>query len=100
MDTLKGAAAEQRRNGGTEGLACREMNWAEMSLEQKIERLREVLMQAEHVAKDAESTASAALLLAQDHYHHIGGEVLKPAVPKYNLAQDSLSYRARFSRLA
>lgn len=50
-------------------MASRELIWSECSLEQKIERLRDVLLQTRHLATGAAAMASSAEKVATEHLH-------------------------------
>jgi hypothetical protein len=59
-------------------MACREKLWAELGIEEKVERLREILRQTYHTAVAANEAAYTAQQLCGEHVHGPTGQVFKP----------------------
>lgn len=70
--------------------ASREKSWDECGIEEKVERLRRVMQQQQHMVRSAWNTASAAQELARQHQHNnMTGEVLS-AVNRHGSAGEAM----------
>ena len=77
------------RLGGFES-AKREKTWDECGIEEKVERLRRVMRDQQHMIRAGWNTAHAANELARQHQHNsVTGEVLA-AVNRGNMAGESI----------
>lgn len=77
------------------GRACREPEWREVSLETKIERLRDTLLRVERVLDVTHKRANDALRTAKNHDHNALGEVMVPAADKFVPSLEDLHFEVR-----
>lgn len=92
VDTARGAM-------NMAGEARREKCWAEMSIEEKIERLRRVLQQTFHAVEQAGESAGQALQLVEEHAH-LDGKVMKAARLDYALGRNQVRGGRNYDPLA
>lgn len=79
MNETKEAENPLATIGSNKAMAKRDKTWDECGIEEKVERLRMMLMRTRESAQYAAKNASAANDLAERHQHnHATGEVLRP----------------------
>ena len=72
------------------GREMREKTWDECGIEEKVERLRRVLQQQQHMVRAAWNTASAAENLARQHQHNSMTGAVLSEVNRNNIAGEAM----------
>lgn len=100
MEMLEKERAARDYHAGQPVMACRDKTWNELGLEEKVERLRNVLRNVNGIAQNALDLAHAGKQLAEEHVHSPTGQVFKPVYGGANILAQPSGYSSRHDPLA